>query len=78
MAELLGVRRTTVTLVAKTLQKAGLIHYRRGHIRIQDLDGLRESACECYAILKAHSDRLLGTRHLSRVSSRTRTRAGIP
>jgi CRP-like cAMP-binding protein len=61
MAELLGVRRTTVTLVAKTLQKAGLIEYRRGHIRIQDLDGLRESACECYATLKAHSDRLLGT-----------------
>ena len=60
IAEMLGVRRTTVTLVARTLQKAGLIQYTRGHIRIDDLDGLRESACECYAILKGHFDRLLG------------------
>jgi CRP-like cAMP-binding protein len=61
IAEMLGVRRTTVTLVARTLQKAGLIQYTRGHIRIDDLDGLRESACECYATLKGHFDRLLGT-----------------
>jgi CRP-like cAMP-binding protein len=61
LAEMLGVRRTSVTLVASDLQKSGLIHYRRGHIRLLDLEGLRESACECYGTIKAHADRLLGT-----------------
>jgi len=60
LAEMLGVRRTSVTLVAGTLQQAGIIHYRRGHIRVINLDGLRESACECYETVKAHGERLLG------------------
>jgi CRP-like cAMP-binding protein len=60
LAEMLGVRRTSVTLVAQALQKSGLIRYSRGHIRLLDLEGLRESACECYAVIKAHADRLLG------------------
>jgi CRP-like cAMP-binding protein len=60
LAEMLGVRRTSVSLVAGTLQQAGLIRYRRGHIRILDVETLKDSACECYATLKAHSDRLLG------------------
>ena len=60
LAEMLGVRRTTVTLVAKSLQQAGLIHYRRGNIHIHDVDGLRESACECYVTLKQQEQRLLG------------------
>ena len=56
---MLGVRRTSVSLVAGTLQQAGLIRYRRGHIHIVNADGLREAACECYETVKAHSDRLL-------------------
>jgi CRP-like cAMP-binding protein len=60
IAQLLGVRRTTITVVAGTLQEAGVIKYRRGQIHIRDLDGLKETACECYATLKRHSDRLLG------------------
>jgi CRP-like cAMP-binding protein len=60
LAEMLGVRRTSVTLVASALQRSGLIQYRRGHIRLLDLEGLRESACECYATIKAHAGRLLG------------------
>jgi CRP-like cAMP-binding protein len=62
LADMLGVRRTSVTLIAKALQSAGLITYRRGHIRMLDVEGLQDSACECYATLKAHSDRLLGER----------------
>jgi CRP-like cAMP-binding protein len=60
LAEMLGVRRTTVTIWARMLQKAGFINYRRGHIRLIDLEGLRDSACECYETIKAQRKRLLG------------------
>jgi CRP-like cAMP-binding protein len=59
IAEMMGVRRTSVSVVANTLQQAGFIRYRRGHIRILNLEGLQESACECYRTVKAQSDRLL-------------------
>jgi CRP-like cAMP-binding protein len=59
LAEMLGVRRSSVTVVASTLQRAGFINYRRGHIRIIDGEGLRETACECYETLKAQGKRLL-------------------
>jgi CRP-like cAMP-binding protein len=49
LAHLLGVRRVGVTLAAGGLQKAGLIHYHRGWIRISDRDGLQALACSCYA-----------------------------
>jgi CRP-like cAMP-binding protein len=60
VAEMLGVRRTSVSIVANTLQQAGFIKYKRGHIRLLDLDGLTESACECYAAVKSLSDRIIG------------------
>jgi CRP-like cAMP-binding protein len=60
IAQMLGVRRTSVSIVAHTLQQAGLIKYKRGHIRVLDLEGLRESACECYWTVKSISDRLIG------------------
>ncbi|MCE4558241.1 Crp/Fnr family transcriptional regulator [Roseateles cellulosilyticus] len=49
LAHLLGVRRVGVTLAAGSMQKAGLIQYHRGWIRISDRPGLRELACSCYA-----------------------------
>jgi CRP-like cAMP-binding protein len=57
---MLGVRRTTVTDVMGSLQKAGLIHYRRGHVSILDHEALEQRACECYRISKLEFDRLLG------------------
>ena len=48
LAEMLGVSRTTVTLVAQTLQKAGLISYTRGRIKITNRAGLEKMSCECY------------------------------
>ena len=57
---MLGVRRTTVTDVMGSLQKAGLIRYRRGHVTILDHEALQQRACECYDISKAEFDRLLG------------------
>jgi hypothetical protein len=46
-------------MVANTLQKAGLIRYKRGHVRILDVKGLRQVACECYETVKDHYDLLL-------------------
>jgi hypothetical protein len=49
---MLGIRRTTVTLIARALQTAGLIRYRRGKIEIIDRPGLEEAACECYSVIR--------------------------
>jgi len=62
---MLGVRRTTVTDVMGSLQKAGLVRYRRGHVTILDRECLQHRACECYAISKLEFDRLLGDTPLS-------------
>jgi CRP-like cAMP-binding protein len=59
VADMLGVRRTSVSVVANTLQQAGFIRYRRGHIRILNVEGLRETACECYETVKVQASRLL-------------------
>jgi CRP-like cAMP-binding protein len=60
LAEMLGVGRTSVSIVANTLQQAGLIRYKRGNIRVVDLESLRECACECYGTVTSISDRLIG------------------
>jgi CRP-like cAMP-binding protein len=60
LAEMLGVRRTSVTVDAHTLQKAGLIKYSRGKIQILDVDALHEGACECYKTVKLHYEQLMG------------------
>jgi len=52
MAAMLGVSRPTVSITAKILQKAGLIDYSRGKMRILDGEGLRAGACECYDIME--------------------------
>jgi CRP-like cAMP-binding protein len=59
MAQMIGARRNSVSLVANTLQQANFIHYSRGHIEITDLDGLGKTCCECYAAVKAQYNRLL-------------------
>jgi DNA-binding transcriptional MocR family regulator len=48
LSQMLGVQRSSVTLVASKLQEAGLINYRRGRIHILDVEGLQDSCCECY------------------------------
>ena len=62
IAQLLGVRREGVTEAALSLQRAGLISYRRGHITVLDRAGLEKRSCECYAVVKAEYDRLLTQR----------------
>jgi CRP-like cAMP-binding protein len=58
-AQMLGVRRASVNGVARQLEDAGMISYRRGSVRIVDRSGLEEAACECYRIIRSDFDRLL-------------------
>nr|WP_298373085.1 Crp/Fnr family transcriptional regulator [uncultured Halomonas sp.] len=59
IANMLGVRREGVTEAAGRLHKLGVIEYRRGHITVLDRPALEQLSCECYAVVKAESDRLL-------------------
>jgi CRP-like cAMP-binding protein len=59
IANMLGVRREGVTAAAGDLNAAGLISYRRGHIKVLDRAGLEKRTCECYGVVKREYDRLL-------------------
>jgi CRP-like cAMP-binding protein len=59
IANMLGVRREGVTEAAGKLQATRLIDYRRGKITVLDRSGLEKRVCECYAVVKAETDRLL-------------------
>ncbi len=59
LAEMLGVRRQSVSLVAAALQRAGLLTYRHGQIRIIDRPGLEANSCECYAALRDYYDQIV-------------------
>jgi CRP-like cAMP-binding protein len=65
MAQMIGARRNSVSLVANTLQQANFIQYSRGHIEITDPDGLSKTSCECYATVKSHYERLVRPRRVS-------------
>lgn len=58
LSQMLGTRRSTVTLAAGILHRAGLIKYSRGHVTILDGKGLEKAACECYRAIQKESKRL--------------------
>ena len=59
LAEMLGVRRQTVTVIAGTLQTEGILTYRRGVLRVINRDGLEAASCECYAVTESFYDRIM-------------------
>ena len=59
LAQMLGVRRPSVNLVARTLQEAGLIRFHRGRVRVTDRRGLEGTSCDCYSVLREVFDRLV-------------------
>jgi CRP-like cAMP-binding protein len=59
LAQMLGVRRASVTVTAGVLQRAGFVEFSRGRVEVVDRAGLEGAACECYAVTREVFDRLL-------------------
>src|SRR6202049_987981 len=59
LGQMLAARRSTVSVSAGILPRAGLIHYVRGHVTIVDREGLEAVACECYSVIKAELERVV-------------------
>jgi CRP-like cAMP-binding protein len=60
LAQMLGSRRSTVTVAAGELQRLGFIDYSRGRVRITDRPGLESVSCECYQVVRVAYEQLLG------------------
>ena len=60
LAQMMGVRRTSITEAAIALQKAGLISYVRGHVHIEDIGRVQSQACECHEAVEAHFEKIFG------------------
>ena len=56
---MLGARRSTVSVSAGILQRAGLIRYARGHVTIVDRAGLEAVSCECYSVIRSELERVV-------------------
>ncbi|WFU18641.1 Crp/Fnr family transcriptional regulator [Bradyrhizobium sp. CB3481] len=67
MAEMMGVRRTSVTTIASNLQKAGAISYSRGQVHIHDVSILEARSCECRAEIRLHYEELFHPQELNRI-----------
>jgi CRP-like cAMP-binding protein len=76
LADMLGVQRTTVTAVARSLQQKGVIRYRRGVVDIIDRPTLEALACECYHVIRHTYQRLLGPPAPQRAERRERFGSG--
>jgi CRP-like cAMP-binding protein len=70
IASLLGVRREGVTAAAGKLQKLGAIQYARGQITVLDRPLIEQLSCECYALVKQETDRILRASPLHRAAGR--------
>lgn len=73
LAHMLGVQRTSIGMIAASLQKAGIIGYSRGKIEIIDYDKLRNSACECYSIIKEEQRKFLKDKNFPDMSDNRQT-----
>jgi len=72
IGEMLGVHRSTVIRVARSLQRQGLIRYERGRVAIMDRAGLEQIVCECYGAIVRHFKRIVPTSKSSRKTAQRR------
>ena len=59
LSQMLGVQRASVSIAAAQMQQSGLIRYKRGNVRIMDLQGLEQAACECYSAVRDQYQRTI-------------------
>jgi CRP-like cAMP-binding protein len=59
LSQMIGAPRTSVTMIARSLQASGLISYKRGKIQILDSEGLGTASCECYTVVKDKTDQVM-------------------
>ena len=78
IANMLGVRREGVTDAAGKLRKAKIIKYARGKITVLDRPALEARCCECYAVVKAETDRLLPYSATARTLAQYGPRSAVP
>ncbi len=78
MSQMLGVRRSSVTVAAGKLRAAKLIEYTRKHVTILDRGGLEAAACECYGVIRSTQDRMmLGKDVVNPMARRQASRDGV-
>jgi CRP-like cAMP-binding protein len=79
LAQMMGVRRTSVSLVATQLQDKGLIRYRRGNVHVESVEKLRAATCECHDAVNSHYAKIFGTTLplIDQNSRSTSPRAGL-
>lgn len=75
LANMLGVHRPTVSTAANMLQKAGLITYRYGRMKILNPEGLSNGACECYSLMEAQFDKIFEQSWREAISTQEQRRA---
>lgn len=68
LAHMLGVQRTSIGMIANSLQEKGIIKYSRGKIELFDYEKLRNSACECFSIIKDEQEKFIGDKNFSAMS----------
>ena len=73
LAHMLGVQRTSIGMIASSLQRTGSIRYARGRVEILDLDSLRAGACDCYKIVSDEYRRLTSGDKLHAMSNTRQT-----
>ena len=84
LSQMMGVRRSSVTVAAEALRSAGAISYTRGTVRVASREALESQSCSCYAVVRATFDRLLKTGETVsplaglRLSENGRTLVGAP
>lgn len=74
LSNMLGVQRTSIGMIANTLQAAEIIRYRRGKIEIVDYERLKQSACECFFIIRNEFDEFQNDKNFPAMSDIEQTR----